>query len=98
MNRNDTISTQGRLIYEQGVNRGLPNELNGIAQPEGRIFYKRVALQQYFLLLEYGTRLDSVLAKSVEEAPLMGLARPINALMICAAFAFIGALVMGIVV
>jgi len=27
----------------------------------------------------------------------MGLARPINALMICAAFAFIGALVMGIV-
>jgi len=27
----------------------------------------------------------------------MGLARPINALMICAAFAFIGAIIMGFV-
>ncbi|MCO6388045.1 hypothetical protein [Aliihoeflea sp. 40Bstr573] len=72
--------------------------MKGMEGPLGRIFYKRVALQQYFFLLEKGTRLDSVIAKSVEEAPHMGLARPINALMICAAFAFIGALVMGIVV
>lgn len=51
---------------------------------------------QHNIRLPYGpTSLESE-ARSEEEANAMGLTRPINALVICAAFAFIGALIIGV--
>jgi hypothetical protein len=53
-------------------------------------------MQQGFGLRKGANSLDSSL-QSEEEALPMGLTRPLNALFLCAAFGFIGALVMGFI-
>jgi|UPI0004CEE430 hypothetical protein len=59
-----------------------------------RKFHIVVALQHSFRLPVAEMPLDSG-HSSLRGGYDMGLTRPINALMICAAFAFIGALIMG---
>ncbi|SJM35894.1 conserved hypothetical protein [Mesorhizobium delmotii] len=59
-----------------------------------REFHNVVALQHIFRLPVAQMTLDSG-RSSLRGGYDVGLTRPINALMICAAFAFIGALIMG---
>ena len=59
------------------------------------VIHNLAAMQHVFHLSVAQTRLDSALVL-YSWSQLMGLTRPINALMICASFAIIGALIMGV--
>jgi hypothetical protein len=60
-----------------------------------RIFHNLVAMQHIFRLCVTEMTLDSGLWLAKRRL-CMGLTRSINAVMICAAFAFIGALIVGV--
>ena len=52
-------------------------------------------MQQIIFLANGALALESI-SQSAKEANYMGLTRPFNVLAICAAFAFVGAVIMGV--
>jgi hypothetical protein len=61
----------------------------------GKVFSPDAALQQKIRLFVADLHLDST-PIGERGGYAMGLTRPVNALIICAAFAFIGALILGV--
>lgn len=69
-------------------------EIRSLPAAGFRFFQSGVAAQHKFRLPAAHSGLDSMKVRRGDTP--MGLARPINALMFCAAFAFVGALIIGV--
>ena len=83
------------VFFHRREDQDLASKNNFVAARGAGFIQNRLAMQHNISLPAPETRLESVKVRRGDTP--MGLARPLNALMFCAAFVFVGALIVGVI-